>query len=37
MLSVSDRKEKIGIFLGYDKGSPAYIIYYPESNSILKH
>ena len=26
-----------GIFLGYDKGSPAYIVFYPESNKILTH
>ena len=31
---LDDRCTK-GIFLGYDKNSPAYIIYYPESNKIL--
>ena len=26
-----------GVFLGYDKGSPAYIVFHPESNSILMY
>ena len=29
-----DARSKNGIFVGYDKGSPAYLIYYPESNVI---
>ena len=29
-----DARSKKGIFVGYDKGSPAYLVYYPESNVI---
>ena len=32
-----DDRCKKGVFLGYDKGSPAYIVYYPEENKISKH
>ena len=32
---LDDRAEK-GIFVGYDKGSPAYLIYYPNSGVIKK-
>ena len=26
-----------GIFVGYDKGSPAYLVYYPETGKVMKH
>jgi len=26
-----------GIFLGYDKGSPAYLVYFPETGKVMKH
>ena len=29
-----DMRSKKGIFVGYDKGSPAYLVYYPDSNVI---
>ena len=32
---LDDRAEK-GIFVGYEKGSPAYLIYYPNSGVIKK-
>ena len=32
-----DDRCKKGIFLGYDKGSPAYLVYFPESQKIMKH
>ena len=32
-----DACSKKGVFLGYDKGSPAYIVYYPDSKKILTH
>ena len=28
---------KKGIFIGYDRNSPAYLVFYPESNRVLKH
>ena len=33
---LSDRSVK-GVFLGYDKSSPAYIVYYPDTKKILTH
>ena len=33
---LDDRSVK-GVFLGYDKGSPAYIVYYPNNNKISTH
>ena len=42
MLLICTREEKArwqrkrGVFLGYDKESPAYLIYYPESGAIGK-
>ena len=32
-----DDRSKKGVFLGYDKGSPAYLVYYPASQKIMKH
>ena len=32
-----DPRCKKGIFVGYDKYSPAYLIYFPESHSIMKN
>ena len=32
-----DNRSVKGIFLGYDKGSPAYIVYYPNSGKVLTH
>ena len=32
---LDDRSEE-GIFVGYDKGSPAYLVYYPESKVVRK-
>ena len=26
-----------GIFLGYDRGSPAYLVYFPETGKVMKH
>ena len=26
-----------GIYVGYDRNSPAYLVFYPESNRSLKH
>eukprot|EP00794_Sanderia_malayensis_P006415 gene6415-7146_t len=31
-----DARSKEGIFVGYDKGSPAYLVYYPESNEVRR-
>ena len=31
-----DARSEKGIFLGYDKGSPAYLVYYPESESVKR-
>lgn len=28
---------KQGIFIGYDKNSPAYLVYYPETEKVQKH
>ena len=25
------------LFVGYDKDSPSYLLYYPESRSVMKH
>ena len=33
---LDDRSVK-GVFLGYDKESPAYIVYYPDSRKVLTH
>ena len=32
-----DPKFEKGIFVGYDRNSPAYSVFYPEDNRILKH
>ena len=32
-----DPRSKKGIFVGYDKYSPSYLVYYPESNTVLKN
>lgn len=32
-----DPKGKKGIFVGCDRHSPAYIIYFPEKNKVQKH
>ena len=32
-----DDRSVIGVFLGYDKDSPAYIVYYPNSGKVLTH
>lgn len=32
-----DSKCDQGIFVGYDKNSPAYLVYNPETNRVLKH
>ena len=32
-----DNRSVKGVFLGYDKESPAYIVYYPDSGKILTH
>ncbi len=32
-----DPRCKKGYFVGYDKESPAYLVYYPESKSVMKH
>ena len=29
-----DPRSKQGIFVGYDKGSPAYLVFYPDSNKV---
>jgi len=26
-----------GIFVGYDKGSPAYLVYYPDTGKVMRH
>ena len=26
-----------GIFVGYDKGSPAYLVYFPETDKVMRH
>ena len=33
---LDDRCSK-GIFVGYDRGSPAYLVYYPETGKVKKH
>lgn len=33
----TDSGSEQGIFVGYDKYSPAYLVYYPEINSVQKH
>ena len=35
-MKLDDRCQK-GIFVGYDRSSPAYLVYYPEHNKIMKH
>ena len=32
-----DARSKVGYFVGYDKESPAYLVFYPERNSVGKH
>ena len=32
-----DPHSKRGYFIGYDKDSPAYLIYYPENRTLAKH
>lgn len=32
-----DSRSEKGVFIGYDKNSPAYLVYYPESDKIQKH
>ena len=32
-----DPRSKKGYFVGYDKDSPSYLVYYPDSGSISKH
>ena len=32
-----DKRAKEGIFVGYDKSSPAYLVYYPEQQVVSKH
>ena len=32
-----DARSTKGYFVGYDKESPSYLIYYPENNSVMKH
>lgn len=32
-----DSKSDKGIFVGYDKNSPAYMVYYPDSRKVMKH
>lgn len=32
-----DTRSEKGIFIGYDKNSPAYLVYYPERNKVQKH
>ena len=32
-----DPKSSKGIFVGYDKGSPAYLVYFPETDKVTKH
>ena len=33
---LDDRGRK-GLFVGFDKNSPSYLVYYPENNTVLKH
>ena len=32
-----DPKCEKGIFVGYDRNSPAYLVFYPENNRVFKH
>ena len=32
-----DPKCEKGVFVGYDKNSPAYLVYHPEAGKIMKH
>ena len=32
-----DPKCEKGIFVGYDRNSPAYLVFYPEDNKVLKY
>ena len=32
-----DPRSKKGLFVGYDKESPSYFVYYPETRSVMKH
>lgn len=29
-----DARSKNGVFMGYDRESPAYLVYYPEQNKV---
>ena len=31
-----DARSRKGIFIGYDKGSPAYLVFYPDTNKVEK-
>ena len=31
-----DARSQKGIFIGYDKGSPAYLVFYPDTNKVEK-
>ena len=31
-----DKRSEKGIFVGYDKGSPAYLVYFPETKKVKK-
>ena len=31
-----DARAKEGIFIGYDRSSPAFLVYYPDQNTIKK-
>ena len=32
-----DPRSKKGLFVGYDKKSPSYLVHYPETRSVTKH
>ena len=32
-----DPQSRKGHFIGYDRDSPAYLVYYPENRSVVKH
>lgn len=32
-----DPRSEKGVLIGYDKNSPAYLVYYPENDKVLKH
>ena len=31
-----DARSEKGVFVGYDKGSPAYLVYFPESRAVKR-